>query len=75
MDSDIFRDVPYEEMKFLYAQIIENREVGLRPKCLDDYIRKFRDMYPTLSFADAWKYTEESFFNEVARRYFEGEEK
>ena len=74
MNKNVFRSVPDEEMKFLYTQIIESRETGLRPKCLDDFIVKFQELYP-LPTASAWKYAEESFFNEVARRYFEGEEK
>lgn len=67
---DIFKDLDYETMKNIYQNILAKREEGLRPKCLDGYIKKVQAIYP-LTFGEAWKYTESLFWEEIGRRYFE----
>ncbi len=70
MVEDIFKNVSYTQLKFLYGQIIAGREEGLRPRCLDEYIRVVRNVYQ-MSVGEAWSYTEKLFWDEVGRRYFE----
>lgn len=67
--ENIFEKVPKEQLKYLYEQILDGKDKGLRPRCLDDYIHEVKSKYP-LSFGEAWKYTEELFWEEVAKRYF-----
>ena len=68
---EVFRDVTFEELKHIYEEILKGREDGLRPRCLDKYIEKVMEIYGTLSFGQAWRYTEGLFWDEVAKRYFE----
>lgn len=65
-----FEDKTDEELKYIYEEIIKAREEGLRPRILDSYIQEIRNNYP-LNVAEGWKFTEQLFWEEVARRYFE----
>lgn len=65
-----FEDKTDNNLKSIYEEILIAREEGLRPRILDPYIQKVRDVY-NLSVSDGWKFTEELFWEEVARRYFE----
>lgn len=69
MIEEIFSSLSDKELKKMYEDILLGREEGLRPKCLDPYIKKVQEKYP-LSFAEGWAYTEKLFWNEVGRRYF-----
>lgn len=70
MDKKIFSELTSEELKMLYAEILKAREEGLRPRVLDKYIRQVHTIYP-LTFGEAWKHTEQLFWDEVAKRFFE----
>lgn len=65
----IFEDVSDMQMKYLYEQILQGREYGLRPRCLDEYIREVQKAYK-MSFGEAWSYAEKLFWDEVGKRYF-----
>lgn len=69
MEEKIFSPLSDMELKKIYTDILQGREEGLRPKCLDPYIKKVREKYP-LSFAEGWSYTEKLFWNEVGKRFF-----
>lgn len=70
MDKEIFSELTAEELKMLYAEILKAREEGLRPRVLDKYIQQVQTMYP-LTFGEAWKHTEQLFWEEAAKRFFE----
>lgn len=70
MIENVFSGLTLEELKVLYAGILEAREEGLRPRILDKYIRQVQAKYP-LSFGEAWKYTEQLFWEEIAKRFFD----
>ena len=69
MMKNIFVNESYEVLKSLYNDILKAREDALRPHSLDKFIEKVMETYP-LSFGEAWRYTEEMFWEEVGRRYF-----
>ena len=68
--EELFKNVSDEQLKFLYEQILAGRIEGLRPRCLDEYIRQVQKVFP-LSFGEAWSYTEKIFWDEAGKRYFE----
>lgn len=70
MDKKIFSGLASEELKTLYVEIRKAREEGLRPRALDKYIRQVQTIYP-LTFGEAWKHTEQLFWEEAAKRFFE----
>lgn len=70
MDKKIFSELTSDELKTLYAEILKAREEGLRPRVLDKYIRQVQAIYP-LTFGEAWKHTEQLFWEEAAKRFFE----
>lgn len=65
-----FEDKTDNNLKSIYEEILIAREEGLRPRILDPYIQKVRDTY-NLSVLEGWKFTEQLFWEEVAKRYFE----
>lgn len=67
--EELFKNISDEQLKFLYEQILTGRIEGIRPRCLDKYIRQVQKVFP-LSFVEAWDYTEKIFWDEVGRRYF-----
>lgn len=67
---EVFRDVDFEELKHIYEEILKGREEGLRPRCLDKYIEKVMEVYRISEYANAWKFTEGIFWDEIGRRYF-----
>lgn len=67
--DNLFKKETDEELKCIYKEILESREEGLRPKILDPYIRKIRDVYP-LTVSESWEIVEKLFWEEVARRHF-----
>lgn len=70
MIENVFSGLTFEELKVLYAGILEAREEGIRPRILDEYIRQIKEKYP-LSFGEAWRYTEQLFWEEIAKRFFD----
>lgn len=66
---NVFSETSEEELLHIYKEILQGREDGLRPRCLDKYIQVIQQKYP-LSFGEGWRYAENSFWEEVARRYF-----
>lgn len=67
--KNIFVNESYEVLKSLYNDMLKAREEGIRPRSFDKYIEKVMEAYP-LSFGEAWRYTENMFWEEVGRRYF-----
>lgn len=65
-----FENKADEELKIIYKEIFKSREKGLRPRILDSYIQDICCVYP-LTVSEGWKFTEQLFWEEVARRYFE----
>lgn len=70
MNENVFSELTPEELKTLYMGILKAREDGMRPRVLDDYIRKVQAEYP-LTFGEAWKHTEQLFWEEIAKRFFD----
>lgn len=68
--KNIFENESYETLNALYNDIIREREEGLRPPSLDKFIEQIQKDYP-LTVGEAWRYTENMFWEEVARRYFQ----
>lgn len=68
--KNVFEDEPYDILKSLYDDILTNRNDGLRPRSLDKYIEQIQNIYP-LNLGEAWRYTENMFWEEVGRRYFD----
>ena len=68
--ENIFRELAKCELEEIYKKILEGRESGMRPRALDPYIYRIQEKYP-LSTREAWDYAERSFWEEVARRYFQ----
>lgn len=66
---NVFSDVSEKELLHIYKEILQSREDGLRPRCLDKYIQIIQQKSP-LSFGEGWRYAESYFWEEVARRYF-----
>lgn len=67
--KNVFENESYETLKSLYNDILKEREEGLRPHSLDTYIEQVQKTYP-LTMGEAWRYTENMFWEEVGRRYF-----
>lgn len=67
--DELFKNVSDEQLNFIYRKILAGRAEGLRPRCLDEYIRKVQEFFP-LTFSEAWSYAEKAFWDEVGRRYF-----
>ena len=67
-----FNNETKETLENIYKEIKNSKEEGLRPRILDSYIQEVRSVYP-LSVSEGWKFTEQLFLEEVAKRYFEGE--
>lgn len=71
----IFKNESDAKMKELYLDIWSGREEGLRPRGLDPYIKEIKEQLPQLTFGEAWRYTEQLFWEEVAHRFFSTEKK
>ena len=67
-----FNNETKEILENIYKEIKNSKEEGLRPRILDSYIQEVRSVYP-LSVSEGWKFTEQLFLEEVAKRYFESE--
>lgn len=66
----ISKNEPDARMKELYPDIWDGREEGLRPGSLDPHIKEVRNQLPKLTFGEAWRYTEQLFWEDVAHRFF-----
>ena len=66
----IFEDLTYEELKKIYEDMLASTKEGLRPRSLDPYIERVKEQFSLSTIADAWKYTEDLFYDEVSRRFF-----
>ena len=67
---DIFKEVADEEMLEIYKDILRSRELGIRPRSLDnEYTHKIMEI-THMDLGNAAKFTQELFFDEVAKRYF-----
>ena len=67
--KNVFENVPDDEMRFLYEQILAGRDTALRPRCMDPYIHQVMQLF-SLTFGQAWRSAEQMFFEEIAKRYF-----
>lgn len=72
MITNMFAALDKKELREIYDAIAVSREEGMRPRILDEYIRQVREVYP-LSVGEAWKYTEQLFWEEIALRFFKSE--
>ena len=67
--KNVFENESYDVLKTVYNDILTAREEALRQHSLDTYIEQVMEAYP-LSLGDAWRYTENMFWEEIGRRYF-----
>lgn len=67
---DIFKDVSDGELKIMYDDILKSEEDGLRPKSLDPYAEKLRNICKFEMFSQATNFVKELFYKEIAKRYF-----
>jgi hypothetical protein len=70
MSSNIFSECSDKEFLEMYKDIIGSEELGIRPKTLDTYTRKLKDMYQFEILSQAIDLTQKLFYREVANRYF-----
>lgn len=70
MSSNIFSECSDKELLEMYKDIIGSEELGIRPKTLDTYTRKLKDMYQFEILSQAIDLTQKLFYREVANRYF-----
>lgn len=67
---DIFKDVPDDELKIMYDDILKSKEDGVRPRSLDKYARQVQEICKYDMFSKATDFSKELFYEEVAKRYF-----
>ena len=66
----LFMDLPYAELKKIYEGIKIAEKEGVRPSCLNPYIQKAAEQLQFDSSYEAWGFTEQLFFEEMANRFF-----
>lgn len=66
----IFEDLTFKELKKIYKDMLSSAKEGLRPRSLDPYIEQVKEQFGLSTIADPCKYTEELFYEEVSRRFF-----
>lgn len=67
---DIFKNASENELKIIYDDILKSEEDGLRPKSLDVYAEKLREICKFEMFSQATNFAKELFYKEIAKRYF-----
>lgn len=67
---DIFKDVPDNELKIIYNDILESEDEGISHKSLNIYVKKLEDICKFETSSQAINLAKELFLKEVAKRYF-----
>lgn len=67
---DIFKDVPDNELKIIYNDILKSEDEGISPKSLNIYVKKLEDICKFETSSQAINLAKELFLKEVAKRYF-----
>jgi hypothetical protein len=67
---EIFIEVPVQEMFEMYQDIIESKEAGLRPRSLDPYAKRLKEICHFEMISQATDFAVELFYEEIAKRYF-----
>lgn len=67
---DIFKDVPDNELKIIYNDILKNEDEGISPKSLNNYAKKLENICKFETSSQAINLAKELFLKEVAKRYF-----
>lgn len=71
MDSfKLFKDTSDEEMMEMYKDILGSKEIGVRPRRLDPYAKKLKEVCHFEMLSQATNFVIEIFYEEVAMRYF-----
>ena len=66
----LFKDVSDEEMLEMYKDILGSKEMGVRPRSLDTYVKQLKEICHFEMFSQAINFAIELFYEEVAMRYF-----
>lgn len=67
---DIFKDVPDNELKIIYNDILKSEDEGITPKSLNIYAKKLEDICKFETSSQAINLAKELFLKEIAKRYF-----
>ena len=67
---DIFKDVPDNELKIIYNDILKSEDEGISSKSLNIYVKKLEDICKFETSSQAINLAKELFLKEVAKRYF-----
>lgn len=71
--SAIFKALTNKELREIYEDMVAAKRDGVRPRSLDRFIDIVKKSFQMSTVADAWKLTEELFYEEVAKRFFLGQ--
>lgn len=66
---NLFTDLSKAQLAQLYEERAKAQEDGLRPRAFDPFINQVEDAF-MMRRLDAWRYTEMTFLEEIAKRYF-----
>lgn len=66
----LFKDLPYAELKKIYEGIRVAEKEGLRPTCLNPYIKMAAEQLQFDSSYEAWGFTQRLFYEEITNRFF-----
>lgn len=66
----LFKDISDEEMLEMYKDILDSKEMGVRPRSLDPYAKKLKETCRFEMLSQATNFVIEIFYEEVALRYF-----
>jgi hypothetical protein len=70
VDFEIFKSVSDEELCEIFKDILKSEELGIRPRSLDEYSQKLKEMCKFDMLPQAFKFAEELYYREIAKRYF-----
>lgn len=66
----LFKNISDEEMLEMYKDILGSKEMGVRPRSLDQCARKLKETCGFEMLSQATNFVIEIFYEEVAMRYF-----
>ena len=66
----IFKDMKDKELFEMYKNILESKELGIRPRSLDPYAQVLKEKCHFEMLSQATNFVIELFYEEVAMRYF-----
>ena len=67
---NIFEGVSKDGLKSIYEDVLRSEEDGIRPKSLNSYAEKLREIYEFETFSQATSLAKKLFYKEIAKRYF-----